>query len=59
MQDWSWVESGWVRSLFFVLFSYFSKAELRTDWKLEWVDVEVEVEGVERAWDIGLIHKRG
>jgi len=44
-----------VRTLFFVLFSYFSKAETRIVWK---VDVEVEVDGVERTWDIGLIHRR-
>jgi len=49
-----------MRSLFFVLFSYFSKAALRTDWKLEEVGVEVkvEVEGVRRAWDIGPIHRK-
>ena len=33
LQDCSWVARGWVRSLFFVLFSYASRAVLKTDWK--------------------------
>jgi hypothetical protein len=42
-----------VRSFFFVLYSYPSKAALKMDWKL---DVEeVEVEGVGWIWDIELI----
>jgi len=45
-----------VRSLYFVVFSYSSKATLKIDWKLE--GVEVEAEGVERTWDIGLIHRK-
>jgi hypothetical protein len=43
-----------VRSLFLVLFSYLSKAVLKTNWKFE-VEVEVEVEGVGVPWDIGLL----
>ena len=34
-QDCSWAARGCVRSLLFVLFSYASKAALRTNWKLE------------------------
>jgi hypothetical protein len=49
-QDWSWAARGCVRSLFFVLFSYSSKAALKRDWKLE-----KEVEGVGRTWDMEVI----
>ena len=34
-QDCSWAARGWVRRLFFVLFSYACKAALKADWKLE------------------------
>ena len=34
-QDCSWAARGCVRSLLFVLFSYASKAALRTNWMLE------------------------
>jgi hypothetical protein len=53
-QDWSWVASGCVRSLFFVLVSYRSTAALNIDWKLD----REEVDGVFGAWDIGLIAKQ-
>ena len=42
-----------MRSLLFVLVSYRSTAALKIDWKLD----REEVEGVFRAWDIGLIAK--
>jgi hypothetical protein len=35
LQDCSWVARGWVRSLFFVVFSYASIAALNMDRKLE------------------------
>jgi hypothetical protein len=41
-QDCSWAARGCVRSLFFVFFSYASKAALRTDWKLELEEEEEE-----------------
>lgn len=43
-----------MRSLLFVLVSYRSTAVLKIDWKLD----REEVEGVFRAWDIGLIAKQ-
>jgi hypothetical protein len=42
------VARGWVRSLFFVVFSYASKATLKTDWKLE----EEEEEAMGSVWDM-------
>lgn len=45
--DCSWAIRGWVRRLFFVFFSYASKAALKTNWKLE--EEEEEEEGVEGA----------
>jgi hypothetical protein len=43
-----------VRSLFFVLFSYRSKAALNTDWKFD----REEVEGAGGTWDMGRVGKR-
>jgi hypothetical protein len=51
MQGCSLAARGWVRSLFFVLFSYASRAALKTDWKL------VEEDVVGRTWDIVLVSK--
>jgi hypothetical protein len=48
-QDCSWVARGWARSLFFVVFSYASKATLKTDWKLE---EEEEEEAMGAVWDM-------
>ena len=45
--DRSWAIRGCVRSLFFVFFSYASKAALRMDWKLD-----SDEEGVGVAWDM-------
>jgi hypothetical protein len=46
-----------VRSLLFVLVSYRSTAVLKIDW-IDWKLDREEVEGVFRAWDIGLIAKQ-
>ena len=43
-QDCNRAARGCVRSLFFVFFSYTSKAALRTDWKLEVEEEEEEEE---------------
>ena len=51
-QDCSWVARGWVRRLFFVLFSYACKAALKTDWKLEEGGEEDEEDAIGGTWDI-------
>jgi hypothetical protein len=53
-QDCSWAARGWVRSLVFVLFSYASKAALKTNWKLEEEEEEEEEEedAMGRSWDM-------
>jgi hypothetical protein len=47
-----WVARGWVRSLFFVVFSYASTAALKMDWKFE---EEEEEEDTGTDWDMVLI----
>jgi len=55
-QDCNWVARGWVRSLFFVVFSYASKAALKTDWKS--VDEDEDEDGAAGAvWDMVLVEK--
>ena len=44
-QDCNWAARGCVISLHFVLFSYASKAALKTDWKLEEGEEEEEATG--------------
>jgi len=46
------VARGWESNLFFVVFSYASKAALKTDRKLE--EGEEEEEGAGAVWDIEL-----
>lgn len=46
LQDCNWVARGWVTSLFFVVFSYVSKAALKTDWKSADEDEEGAAEAV-------------
>ena len=50
-QDCNWVARGWVSSLFFVVFSYVSRAALKTEKKLE----EEGEEAMGAALDIGLV----
>ena len=52
-QDCNWVARGWVSSLFFVVFSYVSKAALKVDKKLEGEGEEA----MGAALDIGLVGK--
>ena len=51
-QDCSWAARGCVRSLLFVLFSYASKAALRTNWKLE-----EEEDAMGGFWDMVCIER--
>ena len=53
-QDCSWAARGCVRSLLFVLFSYASKAALRTNWKLE---EEEEEDAMGGFWDMVCIER--
>ena len=54
-QDCSWAARGCVRSLLFVLFSYASKAALRTNWKLE--EEEEEEDAIGGFWDTVCIER--
>jgi len=50
-QDCSWTARGWVRSFFFVVFSYVSRAAVKIGKKLE---EEGEEKAAGAAWDMSI-----
>ena len=54
--DCSWLAIGCVRSLFFVFFSYASKAALKTDRKLD--EEDEDEEALRRVWDMAGVERR-